>query len=82
VNIVIESEGGIKASDYHTERLEAKLSFLIESHSDAQKDSSNRYEKKLLLSNKGSILRSDAESLDRLEQASAIRYSTFKYHFP
>jgi hypothetical protein len=75
--VIVEVE--IKALDYHIERLEAKLSFLIRSYEeDLRTDLSDQHKKKIATV-KQEI--NDAverrQSLISLEQTSVIGYSAF-----
>ena len=75
--VIVEVE--IKALDYHIERLEAKLSFLIRSYEeDFRTDLSDQHKKKIATV-KQEI--NDAverrQSLISLEQTSVIGYSAF-----
>jgi hypothetical protein len=80
VTVVIEIEVvRIKALDRHTERLEAKLSFLIRSYDDPRTDLSDEYKKKIAtVKQEIDDAMERRRTSNRLEQQmSVIRYSIF-----
>jgi hypothetical protein len=78
VTAATEIEVGTRALDYHIERLEAKLSFIIRSYNDAPKDLSNQYKKKIVaVKQEIHDAMGQRPMSNRVEQVSFMRYSTF-----